>query len=455
MRAEQGGGEPATVESLGRQLRNTIPLLRINSISIYDGSGAVLWLSEGFLGPDEHTLVQEALGDLSQDPAKECWEEKFEDSRAAVFMPLRSKERGLTGIVLVITEIHYDSDTVKSRILSTSVFDLLHDLADRIPAPSPKPLDLDLTCPEVSLPSESQLVRAAKAEIPSAAGPRPPALTLRLEDPAKEARAIPTSDIESTRLLPKLTLEAAGESPDELPLYVLPFIKLRAGGQTRRFEVLPRGTLQQNRDPGALDLLAVEKLLAWLDENRMAWTQEISTFSLNLSVISLESPTFPARLLKSLTEHRISPSTLGFEIAEPLVLQHRAKVERFIGECDRIGSFVILDNFTFDAAVLPLLRHKSVRLVKIQPKITTAVLQDKLSQAVVLAIVHAVKVLGIHCAIKKVTSQAALRWLKDVGCDLAQGDMLAPAKPIDSLKEPIARPASPTARAALDHAAGA
>jgi EAL domain-containing protein (putative c-di-GMP-specific phosphodiesterase class I) len=74
-----------------------------------------------------------------------------------------------------------------------------------------------------------------------------------------------------------------------------------------------------------------------------------------------------------------------------------------------------------------------VRLVKINSKLTSSALKDKLSQALVVATVQAAKVMGIHCGAKKVDSQAALQWLTAIGCDFAQGAALSPAQPLDSL----------------------
>jgi EAL domain-containing protein (putative c-di-GMP-specific phosphodiesterase class I) len=67
-------------------------------------------------------------------------------------------------------------------------------------------------------------------------------------------------------------------------------------------------------------------------------------------------------------------------------------------------------------------------------------LKDKLAQAMVVAIAQAVKVLGIHCAAKRVESQAALQWLTAIGCDFAQGAVLAQVQPLESLGVPPAPP---------------
>jgi EAL domain-containing protein (putative c-di-GMP-specific phosphodiesterase class I) len=225
--------------------------------------------------------------------------------------------------------------------------------------------------------------------------------------------------------------------PSNLILDVQPFSKLRAGGRMRRYEVLPRVPHRDaNRAPATMDGLALQRLLSWLGSNRSAWNLEPTSFSLNLSISTLEDERFPQHVASCLKANGIAPDNLGFEIAEPLCTQRRAQVERFISLCDKLGCFVIIDDFSFDSTVLPLLRSKALRLVKIDPRLTSAALRDKLSQAMVVAIVQAVKVLGIHCAAKRVESQASLQWLTAIGCDLAQGPALSQVLPIESLNMP-------------------
>jgi EAL domain-containing protein (putative c-di-GMP-specific phosphodiesterase class I) len=72
-------------------------------------------------------------------------------------------------------------------------------------------------------------------------------------------------------------------------------------------------------------------------------------------------------------------------------------------------------------------------LVKIDPKLTTVALRDKVAQAMVVAIAQAVKVLGIHCAAKSVESQASVQWLTAIGCDFVQGPALSPLHALESL----------------------
>jgi len=230
------------------------------------------------------------------------------------------------------------------------------------------------------------------------------------------------------------TVAEAPVSDVNLILEVLPFAKLRAGGQTRRFQILARSpTRTPQRDPAALDALTLQRLLGWLAAHRAVWNSQPTSFTVNLSIATLEDERFVHKIAEALNEHAIAAETLGFEIAEALCTQHRAQVERFITQCEKLGSWVVIEDFSFDSQVLPLLRSTAVRMVKLDPKLTSSALKDKLSQALVVATVQAAKVMGIQCSAKRVDSQAALQWLTAIGCDFAQGAALSGAQPLEAL----------------------
>ena len=139
------------------------------------------------------------------------------------------------------------------------------------------------------------------------------------------------------------------------------------------------------------------------------------------------------------------PETLGFEITEACVPSAAHTSSAFSLSARKTGFWVLIDDFSFDSQVLPLVRSKAVRLVKMDAKLTSSALKDKLCQALVVATVQAAKVLGIHCAAKKVDSQAALQWLTAIGCDFAQGAALAGTQTLDSLAPPAIAPAAAAA----------
>ena len=535
------------MEALGQQLREVLPTRRLQSVSLCDHEANVLWLSEGALGPDEHSLVTEALTLLAADTSLPCHEMGLEDGRLALFLPVRSPSGAPVGIAMILADRKSVGDDTLERMMAAPVRAIMQRLAvllkpsdlrgggtARVPvlqldedtelaeavdalmppaarAPvvaAPEPvvtpapakaisaaeiddlLQFDVP-PEVAPPAPRQetpvmapvkparpqsvvleledthagpaelidmveldfeppppkgpAARAPARPAPAVAAPAPPPAptpaaepapaavipVVRASAPARVAPAAPPPRPAAAAPAPSVPSAPAVNDPN-LMLELLPFAKLRAGGQTRRYQVLSRSSTPQ-RDPAAFDALVLQRLLGWLAAHRASWNSQPTSFTVNLSIATLEDERFAQKMAATLNTHGIAADSIGFEIAEALCTQRRAQVERFITQCDKVGAWVVIDDFSFDSQVLPLLRSKSLRLVKIDPKLTSNALKDKLAQAMVVATVQAAKVLGIHCSAKKVDSQAALQWLTAIGCDFAQGQALARPQPLDAL----------------------
>jgi EAL domain-containing protein (putative c-di-GMP-specific phosphodiesterase class I) len=296
-------------------------------------------------------------------------------------------------------------------------------------------LDEDAGEPAAAVPAAAPVaaVRAVPEPVPVMPVAAPPRIVPKPAPVRPAAVAAPAAAPTPAPLAAPVSVSVSAPASDaNLLLEVLPFAKLRAGGQTRRFQVLPRLSPGQ-RDPAAVDALVLQRLMGWMAAHRTAWNSQPTGFTINLSIATLEDERFAQKIAAALNTHGIAGETFGFEIAEALCTQRRAQVERFITQCEKVGAWVVIDDFSFDAQVLPLLRSKAVRLVKLDARLTSTALKDKLSQAMVVATVQAAKVLGIHCAAKKVDSQAALQWLTAIGCDFAQGAALAGAQSLESL----------------------
>ena len=468
-----------TLSSLGQQLREVLPPRRLHSVSLCDREANVLWLSEGALGPDEHSVVVEALEILAADTSIDCHETGLEDGRHALFLPVRAPMGTLLGIALILADCKSAGDDTVERVTAAPVRAIMQRLAALL-KPGRKSGDTHAgrsgAIPVLELAAESVIVSApatARARAPAAAPSAAAAISPEQVNDMLELELLPAEippahagQGESSSRLPRLELiddapaappkppraarpptapampatpaaPAVAETPVSdvnLILEVLPFAKLRAGGQTRRFQILARSpTRTPQRLHAALDALTLQRLLAWLAAHRAVWNSQPTSFTVNLSIATLEDERFVHKIAEALNEHAIAAETLGFEIAEALCTQHRAQVERFITQCEKLGSWVVIEDFSFDSQVLPLLRSTAVRMVKLSPKLTSSALKDKLSQALVVATVQAAKVMGIHCSAKRVDSQAALQWLTAIGCDFAQGAALSAAQPLEAL----------------------
>lgn len=413
--------------------------MRLHSVSLYNGDGDVLWLSEGALGPDEHSVLLEAMQILETESSKQYHETGLEDGRFGIFLPVRAPRGDLVGIAMILADLKSLPDGIAERLATAKVRTILQRVAVFLRVGSTRAGE---TMPAPIFPS---LVTSASAAVPTLL-PEAIESFLTLELVGDKACA-PAS----------LPVESPAEVAADLTLSVQELIKLRSNGRTRRYEVLARSRrdISRNEVPAAfiaesanghagsaLDDLVVQHLFAWLGSHPQVWDGEPASFSINLSIGALEDEQFLERVAGALKGAQIPPEAIGFEITEFACVQCKPQVQRFVAACEKIGCFLVLDNFTFDSAAVGLLASKAMRIVKIDSKLTAAAMKEKLPQALVIAIAQACKVLGILCIAKRVETQAALDWLEAVGCDFAQGFALE--RPLSL--ETLASPAQPRAR---------
>ncbi len=491
-------GEAPTPESLGAQLRAALPPMRVHSISLYDDRANVLWLNEGALGPDEHNAVTEAIDALSRDLALACHESRLEDGRTALVLPARSPQGTTVGLAMILADTKSVSDSVSERLANAQIRAILQRLAVLLRPASARtgtgrvlqlppavnipvlsaatvqpaavqPVTIDLGSPHRSARTAANEIPVLASEAvddvlefdlsPEVADISPPAISAPPTTPSvssahatvssAEATASAAAPISATISAPKsVTAAAPAGTSGEARLLCLPegmtvsldlhrFMSMRPGGRSRRFEVQPRISYKDSdRAPPGLEKYVLQQLLAWMGANRRAWTIEPTSFTLSLSATTLEDERFPQFIATNLRSHGIAGESIGFEITEALCMQRRVQVERFFELCEKLGCFVVIDDFSLDSSIVTLLRSRALRLVKIDPRFTSVALKDKLAQAMVVAIAQAVKVLGIHCAAKRVDSKAALQWLAAIGCDLAQGSAAAAPQTLETLAAP-------------------
>ncbi|MEO8063702.1 MAG: EAL domain-containing protein [Pseudomonadota bacterium] len=232
-------------------------------------------------------------------------------------------------------------------------------------------------------------------------------------------------------------------------LHVQQLVKLRAGGGTRRFEVLvrdahadnefgvaPDRVMQDVHDPSAnsdLDRIVVEQLVSWLGENRAVWESDPASFSVNVGMGTIADPKFASFVATVLKNHKVPARAIGFEITEKSCVEQVRDVDMFVQACEKIGCHVVLDDFTFHHNSVRWLGSSAIKFLKLDSKITAIAMKERVPQALVVAICQASKVLGLSCVAKRVDTPAVREWLAAVGIDYAQGFLLDQPKALTTL----------------------
>jgi EAL domain-containing protein (putative c-di-GMP-specific phosphodiesterase class I) len=208
---------------------------------------------------------------------------------------------------------------------------------------------------------------------------------------------------------------APGASAGGTGLVVRELVRLRSGGQSRRFHVAPAG------EGGREDVIAaLAELLRWIEMNPRILQQAPVSFSLSVAPNALLDEKLPAQIAETLSRLQLPAETIGFELREASCIRSRPQAERFLTACEKLRCFAVIDDFTFDTAGLELMRSGAVRVLKVDPRLIAAAMRDKLAQARVVAIAQAAKVLGMHCTAKQIDTPSGHRWLAAVGFDFAQ-----------------------------------
>ena len=122
----------------------------------------------------------------------------------------------------------------------------------------------------------------------------------------------------------------------------------------RRFQIVPAAD-QQRGDA----LTTLKQLLAWLRHNPMVLERDPVSFTIGVSAKALSDPELPAALAGALSSTALEPGMIGFELREAACINHYSLAEDFIAQCERSRCFVVIDDFTFNTAILELLRSSA------------------------------------------------------------------------------------------------
>ncbi|MGH8258649.1 MAG: EAL domain-containing protein [Steroidobacteraceae bacterium] len=465
--AEPPPSQP-TAESLGWQLRAALPPLRLHSVSLYDREGEVLWLSEGALGPDEHAFVTEALTALSVDPRAAHCERDFADGRGAALLAIRSPQSDLVGVAMILVDAKaLHGGGLPARLLAPAVRAVLQRLAILLrPASSPA------AAPAAAVTSSSRTLEILEWSPPDPVSTEPTSTDAVIAlDAALAPEAVEsiltfelTDEVPSSTQIPAGRTAAAAAAPAPgrpaisrdagCELYVQELAKLRPGGRTRWLQLLPKQPLSpaprgaadtghsgKSRGDGLLERTLIDPLRALAARLEVCPALGDDTtlqFSIAVAPGALEIDDLPEKLAECIRSIRLAPARIGFEIPESVARREHERAERLIHTLERIGCFLVLDDFAFDSSALELLRSKALRLVKVDRALIRAALRDKLAQARIVAISQAARVLGIHCAAKHVEALATQRWLAAAGVDFAEGPLFGGPRSLDSLASELA-----------------
>jgi EAL domain-containing protein (putative c-di-GMP-specific phosphodiesterase class I) len=182
-----------------------------------------------------------------------------------------------------------------------------------------------------------------------------------------------------------------------------------------------------------IDRRVITQLIAWLRRRTDIVEGGPCLFSVNLSATALQDEHFLRFVGLCLAKAHLPRGLLAFEIDAAALLKRQDSARRVAQALQNIGCGLVIDDFEMTEGQLELLRLPSVRMIKLDPALTNAAVDDVFSQAKVAACSQIARICGCFTVAKRVETEATRDLCRSLGVDFVQGFAVGGPAPIDSI----------------------
>ena len=174
---------------------------------------------------------------------------------------------------------------------------------------------------------------------------------------------------------------------------------------------------------------ATAQLARWWRAGRL-WRVAI-----NISAVQLQDALFTSQLSAALDRTGVPAELLELELTESAALKDPEAAQATVAECRRIGMRVALDDFGTHYASLAHLKTLPVDIIKIDRSFVRGLPEDANDGAIVRSVLALGTNFGCEIVAEGVETQEQADWLRDNGCAIGQGFLLARPMTAQALDE--------------------
>jgi len=230
---------------------------------------------------------------------------------------------------------------------------------------------------------------------------------------------------------------------NELKLYLQPKIRLD-NGQVCGAEALLRwdhpelGQISPNEFiPLAESAGNIKLITRWVVERSIhqcrAWKDlHINLpIAINLSARDLVNDSLPRFIAQELDKYEVGAESLSLEITEEAVIADFDQAASILTKLKAMGCHTSLDDFGTGYSSLVHLQRLPVDELKIDRLFVAQLPDSEANASIVRAIITLAHSLNLEVVAEGVETPAALRWLRDHGCERAQGFYMSKPMPAE------------------------
>lgn len=168
--------------------------------------------------------------------------------------------------------------------------------------------------------------------------------------------------------------------------------------------------------------MACKQLALWQTQ----FPERVPKISVNLSVKQLQL-IFLEQLDEILSDHHLKRNSLTLEITESMLVENIESTCSLLNAIKAKNISLTIDDFGTGYSSLSYLQKLPVRALKIDRNfISSENDEGTRSRVIAESLIALSDVLGLHAIAEGIETQAQLRWLQAVGCELGQGYLFSP-----------------------------
>ena len=173
--------------------------------------------------------------------------------------------------------------------------------------------------------------------------------------------------------------------------------------------------------------------------------------AVNLSARQLAHPGLVADVADVLARHGVRPGEVCLEITESTLMEDAEAARIQLVALKALGVRLAVDDFGTGYSSLSYLKRFPVDLLKVDRSFVSGLGADAEDSAIVTAVIGLAHALGLEALAEGVEDETQLRELQRLGCDIAQGFLLARPQAADALTELLVGRWRPLGELALHH----
>jgi len=159
----------------------------------------------------------------------------------------------------------------------------------------------------------------------------------------------------------------------------------------------------------------------------------IPKYAVNLSPRQFSNPNLVYEIQTILEDMKFDPGRLDLEITESLLMQDVEKIQQQLNDLTTLGIELSIDDFGTGYSSLSYLRQLPISNLKVDRSFVKDLPESSDDAAIVSSTISMAHYLGMKTIAEGIETREQLRFLKQAGCDIAQGYLISRPLPLDEL----------------------